>query len=111
MNKVTNLISSHFHLYADDLQLYRHFKIDDLVPVFDAINADLVSIHNGAKSFGLVLNSSKSQALLIGSRFLLNSSSNLPSHNLNILTLLSTIITLEKIWVWFSVLISHIGPI
>lgn len=76
INTVTYLISSHFHLYADDLQLYRHFNVEDLVSAFDAINTDLDNIHSWAKSFGLVLNPSKSQALLIGSRFLHNSIGN-----------------------------------
>lgn len=80
INALTPAISSHYHLYADDLQLYRHFKADNIMEAIDLLNLDLRNISNWAKSFGLLVNPSKSQVLLIGSRFMLNvlDHSNLP---------------------------------
>ncbi|KAJ8719480.1 hypothetical protein PYW08_011655 [Mythimna loreyi] len=72
INTVTRFITSNFHLYADDLQLYRHFSLDDADSAINAMNRDLEAIDQWAKSFGLLVNPSKSQALIIGSRYYRN---------------------------------------
>lgn len=69
INMVTSVISSNFHLYADDLQLYRHFTVADADSAIAAMNHDLACISAWAKSFGLQINPTKSQAMIIGSRF------------------------------------------
>ena len=68
----TNVLSSNYHLYTDDLQLYRHFKVGELVGAVAAINSDLENINKWAKSYGLLLNPNKSQALIVGGRYMLN---------------------------------------
>lgn len=72
INFVTRVISSSFHLYADDLQLYRHFTVADAGTAIAAMNHDLACISAWAQSFGLQLNPTKSQAMIIGSRFVRN---------------------------------------
>lgn len=69
INTVAKVISSNFHLYADDLQLYRHFKLSEVGRAIDAVNRDLDGIDKWAKSFGLQVNPLKSQAMIIGSRY------------------------------------------
>lgn len=72
INAVTKSLASHYHLYADDLQLYQHFKLEEISSAIDAINNDLGNIGNWAESFGLLVNPAKSQALIIGGRYFLN---------------------------------------
>ncbi|KAA5587551.1 hypothetical protein F3H15_36870, partial [Pseudomonas aeruginosa] len=60
INTISQSLSSHFHLYADDLQLYRHTRVADVGAAISAINVDLSAIYNWAKSFGLLVNPSKS---------------------------------------------------
>jgi hypothetical protein len=67
INKISAVISSSFHLYADDLQLYRHFGLSKVACAVDSLNQDLSSIQSGQNNFGLVVNPSKSQAMIIGS--------------------------------------------
>ncbi|KAJ8710639.1 hypothetical protein PYW08_009154 [Mythimna loreyi] len=72
INSVTRVISSHFHLYADDLQLYYHFRGKDAEAAASAINSDLKLIGEWSRSFGLQINPKKSQALVIGDRYMRN---------------------------------------
>jgi len=69
IDSITKIISSKCHLYADDLQLYRHFKLEDLPEAIGAINSDLHNIKEWANSFGLIVNPSKSQALIVGGKY------------------------------------------
>ncbi|XP_047037583.1 uncharacterized protein LOC124642877 [Helicoverpa zea] len=55
-----------YHLYADDLQLYRHAKAIDLTDTIDKINADLEVVKTWSDRFGVVVNSTKCQAIIIG---------------------------------------------
>ena len=73
INSISETITSNYHLYADDLQLYRHFSVADTVTAINQLNLDLESITSWAKSFGLLVNPDKSQAIIIGSRHLCNS--------------------------------------
>ncbi|CAH2211320.1 jg25848 [Pararge aegeria aegeria] len=68
INEITKILTSHYHLYADDLQLYRHATLTDLDAAIFAINEDLNAIKDWAESFGLLVNPNKSQAMIIGSR-------------------------------------------
>lgn len=68
INSVTRLISSKFHLYADDLQLYRHFSEPEVESAIAAMNSDLKSISEWAKAYGLHINPGKSQAIIIGGK-------------------------------------------
>lgn len=78
INSVTDVISSNFHLYADDLQLYRHFLVGNTKEAIEAINSDLNRINEWSSSFGLLVNPAKSQALIIGSKYQ-RSQLNIPS--------------------------------
>lgn len=71
INTVTSIITSNFHLYADDLQLYRHFSIVDATKALDLLNKDLAAINTWANSFGLLVNPHKSKAIILGSRQML----------------------------------------
>lgn len=73
INAITKILTCKYHLYADDLQLYRHFNADNSREAISAINNDLDNIRIWAKSFGLLVNPSKSQALIIGGRYMYNS--------------------------------------
>lgn len=68
INSVTRLISSKFHLYADDLQLYCHFSEPEVESAIAAMNSDLKSISEWAKAYGLHINPGKSQAIIIGGK-------------------------------------------
>ena len=72
INSISNVISSNYHLYADDLQLYRHFDVNDATIAINSLNSDLHNISMWAKSHGLLVNPTKSQAMLIGSRYMCN---------------------------------------
>ncbi|CAK1578673.1 unnamed protein product [Parnassius mnemosyne] len=69
INCITQVISSNFHLYADDLQLYRHFLVTEANSALLEINNDLNKIDEWSSSYGLVINPKKSQAMIIGTRF------------------------------------------
>lgn len=83
INTITSVISSNFHLYADDLQLYRHFSVADVTAAIAHINEDLNRISYWAECFGLVVNPTKSQALVVGSRYM---HSCLSTYNIPIVT-------------------------
>lgn len=69
INTVAKVISSNFHLYADDLQLYRYISMSEARSAIDAMNRDLDGFADWAKCFGLQIKPFKSQAMIIGSRF------------------------------------------
>lgn len=69
---ITHVISSHYHLYADDLQIYSHFKVDEISEAINQINSDLSKINSWAKAYGLLVNPSKSQVILLGSPYMLS---------------------------------------
>ena len=72
INYLTKIISSSFHLYADDLQLYKHFQHQHLDSAIACINSDLENISVWAKQHGLLVNPVKSQVIIIGSRRMRN---------------------------------------
>lgn len=56
-------------LFADDIQLYLSFPIQDIHSAADKINTDLTKITDWARSNYLVLNPSKCQHILLGSKY------------------------------------------
>ncbi|XP_063897719.1 uncharacterized protein LOC135118779 [Helicoverpa armigera] len=66
INLLTPELQCSYHLYADDLQLYRHTTVDDLVDTLDKVNADLAVVKNWADRFGVAVNPGKCQAIIIG---------------------------------------------
>lgn len=67
ISSITHKLSSLYHMYADDLQIYAHTTFEELHRAIDKINADLATICNWSKDFGLNLNPNKSQVIIIGS--------------------------------------------
>lgn len=68
LNDITSVINhSHYHLYADDLQIYTHFTLDNINYTTDNINLDIQAITDWAYRHGLQLNDSKTQTMFIGS--------------------------------------------
>lgn len=66
INLLTLELQCSYHLYADDLQLYRHTKAIDLIDTLDKINADLEVVKNWSDRFGVEVNPTKCQAIIIG---------------------------------------------
>lgn len=58
-------------LYADDIQLYLSFPPQDTSTAEAKINSDLINIHHWATSNRLIVNPSKCQHILLGSKHLL----------------------------------------
>jgi hypothetical protein len=69
INSITESLTSSYHLYADDLQIYAAASVDDLPLLISQVNSDLESIRSWAFKFGLKVNAKKSQAIVIGSPF------------------------------------------
>lgn len=67
INSITLHISSLYHLYADDLQIYSHAKLTDLPTSIDNLNNDLKNLYRWSSSYGLNINPSKCQVIIIGS--------------------------------------------
>jgi len=57
-----------YHVYADDTQLYRSFKLSEVESNINYINDDLKSLSEVSRKFNLAINSSKSNVLLFGNR-------------------------------------------
>ena len=77
----TTLRHCRHHLYADDLQIYIHFRPNAIKENIDRINLDLASISSWSRIFGLRLNAEKTQSIIIGHSRLLSTihDSNTPS--------------------------------
>ncbi|CAH2240556.1 jg21030 [Pararge aegeria aegeria] len=67
INSITHRISSLYHMYADDIQIYRHSTLGNLGPTVSAVNSDLSNISEWSRQYGLKVNPVKSQAIIIGS--------------------------------------------
>ncbi|RZF41344.1 hypothetical protein LSTR_LSTR000058 [Laodelphax striatellus] len=67
INDLTDRLSfTKYHMYADDLQLYLHFDIDDFDSAVNKMNADLVGISEWVAQHGLSINEGKSKAIIVG---------------------------------------------
>jgi len=66
INSVSSvIINCAFHIYADDLQLYKSCNVENFQQCIDDVNSDLARVHAWAKSNGLLLNPKKSQVIVI----------------------------------------------
>ena len=66
INSITNNLTSSYHLYADDLQLYSQGSLNDLPSVVHTVNSDLTLISEWSKMFGLKVNPTKTQVIILG---------------------------------------------
>ncbi|CAK1598296.1 unnamed protein product [Parnassius mnemosyne] len=66
INSICHKISSLYHMYADDLQVYTQSTLENLPTAVSAINADLAAISEWSKYYGLKVNPCKSQAIIVG---------------------------------------------
>jgi hypothetical protein len=57
-----------FYLYADDLQIYTVDECRDVNQLVFLVNGDLQRILDWSRDYSLILNASKTQALLISRR-------------------------------------------
>jgi hypothetical protein len=55
----------HFHIYADDLQIYHTCAASDIQKYIDELNLDLQRVHEWAAANGLQLNPMKSLVIVI----------------------------------------------
>ncbi|XP_059061639.1 uncharacterized protein LOC131854532 [Achroia grisella] len=67
ISSITSKLQSSYHLYADDLQIYTQAGLVDLTQAISTINDDLRRLSVWSESYGLVVNPSKTQAIIIGS--------------------------------------------
>ncbi|CAH2236861.1 jg27265, partial [Pararge aegeria aegeria] len=68
INTVSKQLSSSFHLYADDLQVYIGSPSHSICEGIAEVNNELLSIYTWSNSYGLCVNPNKSQVIIIGSR-------------------------------------------
>lgn len=68
----SNFINCSYHLYADDLQIYRHFPPSMFAENITKINDDIHRLNCWSKSHNLVLNVNKTQYIIFGYSKLLN---------------------------------------
>ncbi|CAH2084018.1 unnamed protein product [Euphydryas editha] len=67
INSITSYLKCQYHLYADDLQLYRQTNIGELHSTIRLINQDLMLIHSWSLNHGIAVNAAKCQAIIVGS--------------------------------------------
>ncbi|CAG9124738.1 unnamed protein product [Plutella xylostella] len=72
INSVTSNLHCSYHLYADDLQIYSHVKIDELDAGIAGVNGDLDEILRWSQNYGISVNPKKCQSIIIGSSRLLS---------------------------------------
>jgi ribonucleases P/MRP protein subunit RPP40 len=66
INDITSQITScSYHLYADDVQLYKSCNPNDIELCINQINADLCGLYQWSRANGISINYSKSQAMII----------------------------------------------
>lgn len=66
INSITSILSCQYQLFADDLQLHIHTSIDCFDDTVAMLNNHLLRISVWAKIFGINVNPSKCQAIIIG---------------------------------------------
>ncbi|KAL0829839.1 hypothetical protein ABMA28_003322 [Loxostege sticticalis] len=72
INSITLDLTSSYHLYADDLQLYCQGSLENLPNTVQTVNNDLRRISEWSKSFGLKVNPAKTQVMVAGSSRLIS---------------------------------------
>lgn len=60
----SRLKSAIHHMFADDVQLFESFPVEDMVEAVRRMNEDLLSVSRWAQENSLVLNAGKSQAII-----------------------------------------------
>ena len=69
VNDISTCIKyGNYHMYADDTQIYYHFKLDQLKDTFTKANHDLSSISRFSQRNCLNINAGKSQYIIFGSK-------------------------------------------
>ena len=63
---------SHYHLYADDLQIYRHFSPVCLESASILLNEDICRLVSWSHNHNLILNCEKTQFIIFGNARILN---------------------------------------
>ena len=63
-----SISNGHYHMYADDTQLYYHCKVNEVSSVITKINTDLQNVQLFSNNNCLKLNTGKSNFIVIGSR-------------------------------------------
>jgi hypothetical protein len=61
-----------YHLFADDLQIYVHCKVDEISECVNKINTEILRLVNWTEKHGLTLNPKKTQAMIIKNRTHIN---------------------------------------
>lgn len=61
----TQITHCKFHMYADDLQIYKHFKVQDIDQAIGDVNSDIFQIVSWTKRHGLKLNPTKTKPIII----------------------------------------------
>lgn len=61
-----------YHLYADDQQLYAQSKVEDILIPIQKVNKDLDTINVWSQIFGLTVNPTKYQAIVVGKHRLMS---------------------------------------
>ncbi|KAJ8711529.1 hypothetical protein PYW07_014674 [Mythimna separata] len=67
INSISNELVSSYHLYADDLQIYSRAPLGNLSEAIITINRDLARICEWSKKYGLTVNPTKTQVIVVGS--------------------------------------------
>lgn len=65
---LTSVSSCKVQAYADDMQLYLHFNVNNYIPAVNLVNSELHKIKQLSLEHDLKLNSNKSQLILFGSK-------------------------------------------
>jgi len=71
INSISDKLTSSYHLYADDLQIYSQDTLPNLSKAITKINADLSQIQQWTTKYGIVVNPVKTQLVVVGSSRLL----------------------------------------
>lgn len=66
INSISSSLLCHYHLYADDLQIYVHTDVGSIREAISMLNSDLAQIHSWSKRYGVAVNPNKCQSIIIG---------------------------------------------
>lgn len=67
INSISNELLSSYHLYADDLQIYSQAPPDEFSEAVKMVNTDLARISEWSTAYGLKVNPTKTQVIVVGS--------------------------------------------
>jgi len=75
---------SNYHMYADDLQLYSHFSVNEFDMQLNTITTDVVQVIDFCVKHNLTLNVAKTQVIILGSQRYLTKLKNMSISQLSI---------------------------